>query len=97
MRSTGLSTMDIIFAICIAILLLGSLFGFILLALQGWYSNSSFNSIVQTALVSISGKFATSVRKRSAAEGGDIDSVMKEVRGEGDGGGDGGDGGDGGG
>merc|ERR1719247_3099336 len=91
MKSTGLSTMDIVFAIFTAILLLGSLFSFIFLALQGWYSNSSFNSIVQTTLVSLSGKVATSVRRRSAAESGDINSIMSEVYGSSDGGDSGGD------
>merc|ERR1719252_205070 len=81
MKNTGLSTIDIAFAMLTAVILLGSLFSFIFLALQGWYSNSSFNSIVQTTLVSLSGKVATSVRRRSAAENGDINSIMAEVSG----------------
>jgi hypothetical protein len=92
MKNTGLSTLDIIMAIFAAVFLLGCLFSFIFLALKGWYSHSQFSSVVQTTLVSLSGKVATSVRRRTAAEDGDIDAVMNEVNGEADGG-DGGGGG----
>ena len=79
MKSSGLSTIDIVMAIFSAIFLLGCLFSFIFLALKGWYSSSQFSSVVQTSLVSISGKVATSLRRRTKAEEGDVDGVLKEV------------------
>ena len=79
MKSSGLSTIDIVMAIFSAIFLLGCLFSFIFLALKGWYSSSQFSSVVQTSLVSISGKVATSLRRRTKAEEGDVEGVLKEV------------------
>jgi len=97
MAEFGTSWVDILIAIIYAVVTLCVLFAFIFLALQGWSSETSFTSIVQTALVSGCGRIVTGVRKRAPAEKPDVDDIMEEMDAsaeDGDGGeGDGGDGG----
>lgn len=64
----GLSDRQIIAIIVVAVLILVLLFVFIFLALSGWYSEDSFQAIVQTALIAGSGKATESLRRRSKAE-----------------------------
>lgn len=86
MTTLGSSTWDIIYAVTVSVLILLLLFGFIFLALQGWYTESAFDSVVQTALVAGSGKAVMVLRRRAPADGDkDLNSVISELRGSGDG------------
>ena len=78
-ESVGLSSTQIILAIVIMLLWLSLLFAFLFLASQGWYNDKTFDSVVQTLLVAGSGKAVTLMRRRSAAEGGDLDKLAGGV------------------
>ena len=84
MKSSGLSTRDIIGHIVTAVIGLMSLFAFILLAMQSWYSNSDLDSLVQTILILSSGKLVLALRKRAPAELGDLSGVEANVKKEDD-------------
>merc|ERR1712060_567160 len=75
----GLSEKQIIFAIVVAVAILALLFVFIFLALSGWYSEQSFQAIVQTGLIAGSGKAVEAFRTRSRAENKDeLDGIIDE-------------------
>ena len=84
MKSSGLSTRDIIGHVITAVIALISLFAFILLAMQSWYSNSDLDSLVQTILIFSSGKLVLALRKRAPAELGDLSGVEANVKKEDD-------------
>jgi len=96
MWDQGLSTADIIISVFLACCMLGCLLAFIFLAMQGWYNETSLQSLVQAGMVSGSGKLVTIVKKRQPAEDADVNTLVTEIgdeggdAGDGDGGGDGG-------
>jgi Ca2+-binding EF-hand superfamily protein len=67
-KSSGLSTRDIVWHVVTAVIGLLSLFAFIGLAMQSWYSNSDIDSLVQTFLIFSSGKLVLAFRKRAPKE-----------------------------
>merc|ERR1712151_1075599 len=78
MGGVGVGTTDIVLTCCLLFILMVLLLAFIFLALQGWYNESSFDSMVQAVMVSLSGLAMKSLRKKVAAEG-DEESVKKVV------------------
>jgi hypothetical protein len=96
-QGMGVSATDIALTCIMLATTLALLLAFIFLALQGWYNESSFDSMVQAVMISLSGKAIKHLRKKAKAEG-DPDSVKAAVEDmSSDGAGDGGDGADGGG
>eukprot|EP00746_Dinoflagellata_sp_MGD_P092896 gnl/MRDRNA2_/MRDRNA2_367456_c0_seq1.p1 gnl/MRDRNA2_/MRDRNA2_367456_c0~~gnl/MRDRNA2_/MRDRNA2_367456_c0_seq1.p1 ORF type:complete len:160 (-),score=39.06 gnl/MRDRNA2_/MRDRNA2_367456_c0_seq1:83-505(-) len=91
MITLGCSNVDIIATVILTVGSLACLFAFVCLALQGWYAESSFDAVVQTALVSGMGKLVTVYRNKAKGESGDADTLiaeMSEADGENDGDGD---------
>jgi fumarate reductase subunit C len=77
-QNCGVSTTDIIFGCLTITAAIGLLFAFIFLALQGWYNASSFDSMIQSLMVSGSGGVMKRLRSKAAAEG-DENAVMAKV------------------
>lgn len=78
----GFSPVDIIIGIVLACALLGLLLSFIFLAMQGYYNESSFQSLVQAAMVSGSGKIVTVLKKRAPPEEASFETLMEDMGGE---------------
>jgi len=77
-QSSGVGTTDIIVTCCTLFVALVLLMCFIFLALQGWYNESSFDSMVQSGMVSLSGMAMKRVRSKVAAEG-DDESIQATI------------------
>eukprot|EP00929_Paragymnodinium_shiwhaense_P053242 TRINITY_DN26654_c0_g2_i1.p1 TRINITY_DN26654_c0_g2~~TRINITY_DN26654_c0_g2_i1.p1 ORF type:complete len:1617 (+),score=442.53 TRINITY_DN26654_c0_g2_i1:183-5033(+) len=78
MRNLGISNADIVVMVSFTVALLTVLFLFIFLALQGWYEENSFGSLVQTGLVSGSGKAVLFFRRRAPGERASMKSINRE-------------------
>jgi len=89
MANMGISMADIVVMVVLVVFALLTLFAFIFLAMQGWYAETSFNAMVQTALISGSGKLVTAVRARAPGEDKDVNAMMSQVKDAADGDGDG--------
>merc|ERR1712056_121271 len=77
-QNVGIGTTDIVFSCILICGTFALLLCFLFLALQGWYNESSFDSMVQAVMVSGSGRAMKSLRSRVAAEG-DEDAVNSTV------------------
>merc|ERR1712039_381924 len=75
----GASTLEIAASAFLAACALVILLTFIFTALSGWYSQNTFGSIVQTALVTGCGKAVVALRKRAPAESSNIDDLVNQL------------------
>mmetsp|Transcript_35740 Transcript_35740/g.64831 ORF Transcript_35740/g.64831 Transcript_35740/m.64831 type:complete len:904 (+) Transcript_35740:3-2714(+) len=93
LKELGFSPTDIAIAILISCAVLVCLFMFIFFAMQGWFNDTNIQACVQSGLVGLSGKLATSVRQRAPGENDNsveaLMSQIEEVEDDGDGDGDG--------
>lgn len=80
MRELGLSRASIGLTIAGVVVLTLILFAFIFLALSGWSGNSTFDSIIQSALIALCGRAASSTTKvKNSTE---IDEGIKAALGQ---------------
>jgi len=76
----GLSTAQIIMVVVYILIFLGLLISFILLAISAWQNKSSFNAVIQSALISGAGRGVTALRQRGKAESeGNLDGLVKKL------------------
>jgi len=76
----GLSTAQIIMVVAYILIFLGLLISFILLAISAWQNKSSFNAVIQSALISGAGRGVTALRQRGKAESEDnLDGLVKKL------------------
>ena len=80
MRELGVSKTTMGVTIAGVIVLIAILFAFIFLALSGWSGNTTFDAVVQSALIALCGRAASSTtRVKNSTE---IDDEIKTVLGQ---------------
>ena len=77
----GLSLVQIVMVVMYSLTLLALVLTFVLIALSAWRSQtgSSFEATVHAALVSGCGKASAALRKKGAAEEGNVDELVDKI------------------
>ena len=66
--AVGLSRAQILLIILVIVFALALIIAFILVTISAWQNESSFNAVIQSLMISGSGKAAVMFRSRSSAE-----------------------------